>query len=277
MSYDPSIGRWTQEDPIGFAGGDVNLYRYVGNSPTNHTDPTGLYEEDVHFYLTYLLAMAVGLDKIESKYRLPDGSFASEAYMIAWAAQHVDDNPETRPISMTGPASEAVLRMFHFRFKSTEKCVKRDTPFARQIADKGAINSDPIYFGIGLHAFQDSYSHEGFVARPFGHAGEGHSPDMPFKDLEKAVEMARATYYQMKAYAAIRGCEATDIDFPEAQVRLLLGRSLETTPDRVKSWKDWLKKYYDLNVRYGYQNEWDEIFNKVRLRVINENSAGLFE
>jgi hypothetical protein len=30
------------EDPTGLAGGDANFYRYVGNSPTNYTDPTGL-------------------------------------------------------------------------------------------------------------------------------------------------------------------------------------------------------------------------------------------
>jgi uncharacterized protein RhaS with RHS repeats len=30
------------EDPIGFAAGDANLYRYVGNSVTNAVDPQGL-------------------------------------------------------------------------------------------------------------------------------------------------------------------------------------------------------------------------------------------
>jgi RHS repeat-associated protein len=40
--YDPGTGRFLGEDPIGFGGGDANLYRYVGNSPTNATDPTGL-------------------------------------------------------------------------------------------------------------------------------------------------------------------------------------------------------------------------------------------
>src|SRR5262249_280120 len=39
--YDPSIGRWTSQDPVGFDGNDVNLYRYVGNRPTTATDPTG--------------------------------------------------------------------------------------------------------------------------------------------------------------------------------------------------------------------------------------------
>jgi len=40
--YDPETGRWLSEDPIGFAAGDANLFRYVGNSVTNAGDPTGL-------------------------------------------------------------------------------------------------------------------------------------------------------------------------------------------------------------------------------------------
>lgn len=56
MSYDPTIGRWTAEDPIAFKGGDANLYRYVGNAPTDATDPTGEYESfwaDYWHYLTH--------------------------------------------------------------------------------------------------------------------------------------------------------------------------------------------------------------------------------
>ena len=30
------------EDPIGFVGGDYNLYRYVGNNPVRAIDPFGL-------------------------------------------------------------------------------------------------------------------------------------------------------------------------------------------------------------------------------------------
>jgi RHS repeat-associated protein len=40
--YSPHMGRFISEDPIGFAGGDVNFYAYVGNSPLNYTDPLGL-------------------------------------------------------------------------------------------------------------------------------------------------------------------------------------------------------------------------------------------
>ena len=39
--YDPETGRFLSEDPIGFAGGDQNLYGYVLNNPLNFVDPTG--------------------------------------------------------------------------------------------------------------------------------------------------------------------------------------------------------------------------------------------
>jgi RHS repeat-associated protein len=38
---DSAKGRWQTEDPIGFGGG-YNLFRYVGNEPTTHSDPSGL-------------------------------------------------------------------------------------------------------------------------------------------------------------------------------------------------------------------------------------------
>ena len=40
--YDPETGRFISEDPIGFAGGDINLYGYVGNNPHGYIDPFGL-------------------------------------------------------------------------------------------------------------------------------------------------------------------------------------------------------------------------------------------
>jgi len=42
--YDAAIGRWMSQDPLGFAAGDANLYRYVGNRSNVATDPSGLEE-----------------------------------------------------------------------------------------------------------------------------------------------------------------------------------------------------------------------------------------
>lgn len=40
-----SLGTLAGANPLGFAAGDTNLYRYVGNSPTNFTDPDGLQKQ----------------------------------------------------------------------------------------------------------------------------------------------------------------------------------------------------------------------------------------
>ncbi len=40
--YDEALGRFMGQDPAGFGAGDTDLYRYVGNDPTNDADPSGL-------------------------------------------------------------------------------------------------------------------------------------------------------------------------------------------------------------------------------------------
>ena len=45
--YEPDTGRWTAKDPIGFTGGDANLYGYVRADPVNRTDPRGLLFGDL--------------------------------------------------------------------------------------------------------------------------------------------------------------------------------------------------------------------------------------
>ncbi len=68
--YDPEIGRWTSKDPIRFAGGDTNLYAYVGNQPTTTIDPTGLY-------ISYLdPALRDAFDRLG---QTPDGRFVIDA------------------------------------------------------------------------------------------------------------------------------------------------------------------------------------------------------
>ncbi|MEK6776886.1 MAG: RHS repeat-associated core domain-containing protein [bacterium] len=60
--YNPEIGRFLSVDPIGFLGGDVNLYSYVRNNPVNHIDPKG---EAVADPVSIVLLLAfVGVDAL---------------------------------------------------------------------------------------------------------------------------------------------------------------------------------------------------------------------
>jgi RHS repeat-associated protein len=64
--YDPETGRWTTKDPIGFGGGDGNLYGYVLNDPVNWSDPTGL--EPYRLYPTQEAAARAAMLDLWRKY-----------------------------------------------------------------------------------------------------------------------------------------------------------------------------------------------------------------
>ncbi len=46
--YHPTFGRFISEDPLGFGGGEVNRYAYVGNGPVDLIDPLGLEKASAH-------------------------------------------------------------------------------------------------------------------------------------------------------------------------------------------------------------------------------------
>lgn len=57
----------------------------MNSDPLNKLDPLGLYSVNVHYYMTFFLGVAAGVDK-------------DEARVIALATQYIDDNPITQPL-----------------------------------------------------------------------------------------------------------------------------------------------------------------------------------
>jgi RHS repeat-associated protein len=229
-TYSPTLGRWLEADPLGFGAGDTNFYRVVGDNPTNRTDPTGLYEDDVHFYMTYYIALAVGLGDYKTGFHSNNRQGKrirfSQAFMIAWADAYTDMHDWTEPFqfgfiksgaiwggvigfflgggpggAVTGAAWGAyrgnkkaayIRENFHFPLDGKGK-VTKNSPEALSWVRKGIRENDPILTGIALHRYQDSWSHKGY--EPFlGHGEDRHWPDQAWHRMRHSMEMAKATF-----------------------------------------------------------------------------------
>ena len=56
--YAAKAGRFITRDPIGFKGG-INFYAYVKNNPLRYLDPSGMWNWDVHFLMTFQIASRI--------------------------------------------------------------------------------------------------------------------------------------------------------------------------------------------------------------------------
>jgi RHS repeat-associated protein len=191
--YDPNLGHFISEDPIGFGGGDVNLFGYVSNNPMNAVDPSGLYEKDVHYYLTYYLARK-------------NGCFSElEAQYIAFSNQYVDDNPDTRPALGDTEQQRFINRNNHALNSGDHG------PYFRQLwsgTTSGNNASGLSALGTALHYQQDVYSHNGYTNPIWGHLPGTHSVDKTDSDVEKAMRMAKASFDTINNFSSANcGCE----------------------------------------------------------------------
>ncbi|MES1213015.1 MAG: RHS repeat-associated core domain-containing protein [Singulisphaera sp.] len=75
--YDPAVNRFLSEDPIRFAAGDANLYRYVGNGPMNATDPSGLCESLTDEYVLSAQERLIGVQALIDELRPSVERFAN--------------------------------------------------------------------------------------------------------------------------------------------------------------------------------------------------------
>jgi len=210
--YDPELGRYTSPDPLGLQGG-INPYVYVGSNPLTRIDPLGLYQSDIHYYMTMFLGIAAGLTP-------------EEAQIVALAAQYVDDNPMTEPMNLSNLLSDdhrARLLTYHFTVVEShvdpatgmldgrigqygnppDSAAYANIPLSAQLerlenaAELSQFDENVAckrgtrlqLMGEFLHSFADSFAHRDSNNKPFalevgfGHGGYGSNPDYTYDHL----------------------------------------------------------------------------------------------
>jgi hypothetical protein len=150
--------------------------------------------------MTYYIASAIGLAKFKTKYKPDKVHFASEAYVIAWAATYIDYNSSTRPDIVFGGTD--VRRKFHFRAPKGSE-LEGASNAAKEVLKQGIKLNDLMLTGIGIHILQDSFSHTGYEAS-VGHLnpkkGDEPNPDYPWVHPTWALRMAEATYVMLAQF-----------------------------------------------------------------------------
>jgi RHS repeat-associated protein len=185
--YDRSQYRFISVDPVVnvakalFDSQLWNLYAYCNNTPINRYDPNGAYGKDVHYYLTYLFAIAAGFTPQEST-------------KIAKADQRVDN-------LVGGKSSIYPWYKDTHHFVSAER-VNKEILEAFQSKNLAKL-------GEALHLLQDYYAHLGLKE----HAGDKPSPDDIRTDPKKAVAMAKETMFILRLWHSIYCRDRNDVTF----------------------------------------------------------------
>ncbi len=81
--YDEAIGRFMAQDPMGFQAGDEDLYRYVGNGPTDATDPSGLIKVEIGAITRPAKNLPPGYGVVRVDYRITD-NYDPDLLTVVW-------------------------------------------------------------------------------------------------------------------------------------------------------------------------------------------------
>jgi RHS repeat-associated protein len=174
--YDPIIGRFLQNEPNQFLR-PIAHYLYCRNRPTRKVDPTGLWDENGHFYTTYIVARAAGLSNEQAKAlayfsQLPDEDTDFDATHAGLARAGGIEGEEFYKKNAWRKDVQEVLHSLHGGdSKKRRDCLKK-------LLLTG--NLKDWQKGLVIHAFGDAYAHttldDGKLVSYGGIAGHGISP-----------------------------------------------------------------------------------------------------
>ncbi len=146
--YGADIARWYAQDPSGFSAGDSNLYRYVGNAPTQWADPSGLQPGTPPNP-----SMGLGIGKFAS---IGGGPGPGRGPMVEWATLGITEEPGAR--KKTVDTKNGIVPSYTIRWTLKAKnpvnlngfIVQRVAMSSRsnQITNRPGAGVPPIFKGV---------------------------------------------------------------------------------------------------------------------------------
>jgi uncharacterized protein RhaS with RHS repeats len=130
--YDPATGRFTQQDPIGLAGG-LNLYGFANGDPVNLSDPFGLAPDCRGLFKCLILAFQFFTEMRSGPDDVVEGKGAAPEmgrYEVRTIAEHSSDDV----IDELDRGSRRATRLHRSRSPASTGSIKQvRKPFVRQL------------------------------------------------------------------------------------------------------------------------------------------------
>lgn len=143
--YDPVTGRFLSEDPIQFSGG-MNFFNYGSNSPTNASDPSGLWSTAAHDQMIWNALHPCGVSNADI-WQIQQGSrwLDSNTQGSEWSYVHSmrDGN------AGQGPAVAQQLR---------DQFIASQMHDAQEVLNAGGRDQAMFIFGVAMHPVMDMTS-----------------------------------------------------------------------------------------------------------------------
>jgi hypothetical protein len=211
------------------------------------------YDDDTHFWLTYLLARKVGYDRFQAlDIASADLSvdYDKQTWPILPLSLHMQDQrkrlhalPSTREaVKCRDKARKQIEKNKHSSLtdeeierleESVHQCLQPQIEAELNGRWQDAVNTGNP--GVFLHYYQDSFAHRGFQSR-LGHLRAGHIPDFLSSDPVKAYDMALGTIRQLRRFMEMRWPDkplSAEPDW-EKDIKPIVTRFIEVNDSKIK-------------------------------------------